>query len=176
MVEDINNKLVEMGHESFSIEEFEDPRTKTTYKMAIGVVHARILKHTAYDKIKAVGHDHSIDKATKQPTGKNASKPMRISYMSVDVYSSFGAVSTTYSLTSRQSDMISVPLCANCGMICDRYNDDPNVATDVCATKHCTRCGEKGTIKKTLMNNAAVKAQRMLLQANLTIDYFPVKE
>lgn len=176
MVEEINNRLVEAGHKPFSIEEFYDPRTNTTYKMHIGVVHVRILKHTAYDKIKAVGHDCSIDKATKQPTGKNASKPMRISYMSVDVYSSFGAVSMTHSLTSRQSDMICVPLCSKCGMICDRYNDDPATIVDYYAAKHCTRCGERGTIKKTFMNNAAVKAQRMLLQAGLTMDFFPARD
>lgn len=176
MVKNINNKLVEMGHKPFCVEEFYDPRTNTTYKMAIGMVHARVLKHTAYDKIKAVGHDCSIDKATKQPTGKNASKPMRISYMSFDVYSSFGAVSVTHALTSKQSDMISVPLCSKCGMVCDRFNDDPNTIVDLHASKYCTRCGEKGTIRKTLMNNAALKAQRMLLQINLTMDFFPAKE
>lgn len=171
----VNEQLVSRGYKPFMLEDFEDPRTKTTYKMAIGIVHARILKHTAYDKVKAIGHDCSIDKATKQPTGKNASKPMRISYMSVDVHSSFGATSIINSLTSKQSDMICVPLCSKCGMICDRFNDDPNSIVDFYAAKHCTRCHEKGTIRKTMMSNAAIKVARTFLQIGVMIDYFPVE-
>lgn len=170
----INEELENLGFSSWGYETFYDPVSGTEYQLACGFAYIKILKHTADDKQKARGHlDYNIDKSSKQPSKGGPTGALRVGYMDTGTFASHNTMSLIRSFLADQSDLITVPICKNCGHICDRYNDDPKTIVDNYASKHCTKCRESDTVVKVNLPYAVVRIHNQSLTIGKKLNLFP---
>ena len=173
-INDINNKLMDMGFENWGYEEFEDPVSKSRFKLAFGFAYIKILKHTSDDKQKACGHiDHTIDKGSRQPSKGGPLGALRVGYMDTNTMGSHNIMATIQAFLAEQSDLITVAICSDCGHLCDRHNDDAKTIKDNYASKHCTRCEKSGVIVKCKVPYAVVKIHNWSLTVGIKLNLFP---
>jgi hypothetical protein len=174
----INNELVARGHSPWGIEMCEDPKTGSKFAMMTGVMHIAILKHTSFDKQKASSClNSSVDKSTHMPSRTGPSGALKIGYMDSNTLISHGASSVIHSLLCLQSDRVAVHVCADCGHLCDRYNDDAEFLSVNPRAKFCPKCNNdensKSNIVRVIVPYAVVKIHSFLLEVGVKLSMFP---
>lgn len=168
----VNDQLMKLGFKPWCVERVFNPVTNTTMYMMVGVVHIRILKHTAADKQKACGMlNFRSDLMTRQPAKGGPTGGSRLGYMDSNTLFGQNAARLVNLLYKEQSSETIINICEECHHYNDRCNRDPSTALDIEAMDSCTRCGSK-SLREASTTYSLVMIHNYLLSVGVKLDLF----